>query len=111
MKQRTQLIRFESMNDVEQLSSSLMETPLFRYEDLPRGYIDGTVWRLGESGRPKVIITTELHPNFFGGGSKIIYEFLALTEQPFSASSPDFPKVDSRRQRIGIPCHQGFRSL
>src|SRR5579872_4768800 len=27
------------------------DAPLFRYDDETRGYVDGTIWRLGETGR------------------------------------------------------------
>ena len=67
-----------------------LQTPaLFRYDDETRGYVDGTVWRLGETGRPLAIITAELHPNYLGGGPRIVYDFLSLTERPFSARSAD----------------------
>jgi hypothetical protein len=64
-------------------------TPLFRYDDETRGYVDGTIWRLGESGRPLAIVTAELHPKYLGGGPRIVYDFLSLTDRPFSARSPD----------------------
>jgi hypothetical protein len=67
-----------------------LQTPaLFRYDDEARGYVDGTVWRLGEKGRPLAIITAELHPNYLGSGPRIVYDFLSLTERPFSARSHD----------------------
>ena len=58
-------------------------TPIFRYDDQTRGYVDGTVWRLGAKGRPLAIITDELHPNYLGGGPRVIYDLLSLTPQPF----------------------------
>lgn len=62
----------------------LQDQPLFRYDDLTRGYVDGTVWRLGESGRPKAIVTSELHPSY-GGQPRIVCDYLSLSEQPFLA--------------------------
>ena len=62
----------------------MVDQPLFRYDDLTRGYIDGTVWRLGASGRPKAIITSELHPKY-DGSPRIVYDYLSLSETPFSA--------------------------
>ena len=62
-----------------------VDQPLFRYDDLTRGYVDGTVWRLGETGRPKAIITTELHPNYGGGGPRIVCDYLSMTETRFVA--------------------------
>jgi len=67
----------------------MQSTPLFRYDDETRGYVDGTIWRLGEKGRPLAIITAELHPKYLGGGSRVIYDFLSLTERPFTARSLD----------------------
>lgn len=69
----------------------LQSTPLFRYDDETRGYVDGTVWRLGETGRPLAIITAELHPNYLNGGPRVVYDFLSLTERPFTARSADVP--------------------
>jgi hypothetical protein len=66
-------------------------TPLFRYDDETRGYVDGTIWRLGKPGRPLAIITAELHPNYLGGGSRVIYDFISLTDRSFTARSADVP--------------------
>src|SRR5262249_49988291 len=63
----------------------MQPAPLFRYDDETRGYVDGTVWRLGETGRPLAIITAELHPNYLGGGPRIVYDLLSLTARPFTA--------------------------
>ncbi len=68
---------------------SLHEVPLFRYDDQTRGYVDGLVWKLGATGRPLAIITTELHPNYLGSGSRIVYDKLSLTDARFVAKSPD----------------------
>lgn len=64
-------------------------TPLFRYDDETRGYVDGTIWRLGEKGRPLAVVTAELHPRYLGGGSRVIYDFLSLTDCSFTARSAD----------------------
>jgi len=69
----------------------LQMTPLFRYDDETRGYVDGTVWRLGEKGRPLAIITAELHPNYLSSGPRVVYDFLSLTDRPFTARSGDIP--------------------
>ncbi len=87
MKSRAESFRF-SASDAE-FPKQLQPMPLFRYEDQTRGYVDGTVWRLGEQGRPLAIITAELHPNYLNAGSVIVYDFLSLTERPFAAKSPD----------------------
>lgn len=68
--------------------------PLFRYDDLPRGYQDGTVWRLGKTGRPLAIVTTELHPRYgYHGTDKsnpcVVYDFLSLSPKPLQSRSKD----------------------
>lgn len=72
-----------------QIPKSLQDQPLFRYDDATRGYVDGTVWRLGRSGRPYAIITAELHPRYLNGGSRIVYDMLSLTREPFTVKSSD----------------------
>jgi hypothetical protein len=78
----------------------MQTTPLFRYDDETRGYVDGTVWRLGETGRPLAIITAELHPNYLGGGPRIVYDLLSLTSRPFTARSPDIPGWSPRAPAV-----------
>lgn len=63
--------------------------PVFRYSDPVRHYVAAAVWKLGDEGRPKALITTELHRQFYGR-PRIVYEFLSLTPTAFSAMSPDF---------------------
>lgn len=75
-------IRFRSKSP--DFPERLSEQPLFRYDDLTRGYVDGTVWRLGTSGRPKAIVTAELHP-LYAGEPRIICDYLSLTDIPFVA--------------------------
>lgn len=62
--------------------------PLFRYSDPARGYVSAAVWKLGEAGRPRAFITTELHRSF-RGSPRIVYEYLSLTPTRFSATSSD----------------------
>lgn len=69
--------------------AALEPEPLFRYDDQTRGYVDGFVWKLGAKGRPLAIITNELHPNYLGGGKRVVYDFLSLTDQRFTARSSD----------------------
>src|SRR5262245_47618361 len=76
MRSRAEAIVFSSTE--ASFPRRLESAPLFRYEDQTRGYVDGTVWRLGARGRPLAIITTELHPNYLGTGSRVVYDFLSL---------------------------------
>lgn len=88
MRQRAQSIVFSSRNT--SFPKRLEPEPLFRYDDLTRGYVDGTVWRLGAKGRPRAIITTELNPSY-GGRPCVIYDFLSMTNTKFRAVSGDVP--------------------
>src|SRR5438046_1414441 len=47
--------------------------PIFRYSDPARGYVAAAVWKLGETGRPRALMTTELH-RFLNGSPRIVYE-------------------------------------
>ena len=62
--------------------------PIFRYTDPARGYVAAAVWKLGEQGRPRALVTTELHRSFYGR-PRIVYEHLSLTPTPFSATGGD----------------------
>lgn len=87
MQEWTRNLAFRSADDA--FPAELESDPLFRYDDLTRGYVDGAVWRLGAEGRPSALVTTELHPDYLGGGPRIVYEFLSLTDVPFTAESND----------------------
>jgi hypothetical protein len=97
---------------------TLLNSPLFRYDDPARGYVDGTVWRLGEHGRPKAIVTAELHPKY-SNEPRIVCDYLSLSDTPFVAMVsegvtwtpaesavkmkvlPDSPKLaDTKSQRL-----------
>jgi hypothetical protein len=64
------------------------EKPLFRYSDHDRGYLAAAVWKLGDAGRPKAFLITELIPKpedrLF-----ISYEYISLTDTPFDLRSGD----------------------
>lgn len=88
---RARALSIDILSESKGFPKKLQGEPLFRYDDLPRGYVDGAVWRLGAKGRPLAIITTELHPNYSGGGPRIVYDLLSLSPKPFSAKSADVP--------------------
>lgn len=74
------------------LPAAVESKPLFRYDDLARGYQDGTVWRLGSKGRPLAIVTTELHPRYGyqrtnSSNPRVVYDLLSLSDTAFRASS------------------------
>jgi hypothetical protein len=87
MRARAMSIKFSSQQ--EGFPPSLESEPLFRYDNATRGYVDGTVWRLGKTGRPLAIVTTELHPRYLGTRPVVVYDFLSLTLQPFAARAGD----------------------
>lgn len=89
MRSRIEQIQFRATP--KGFPQTLEPEPLFRYDDLARRYVDGTVWRLGKEGRPLAIITAELTPDYYGAGPRIVYDFLSLTEVPFRATSTDVP--------------------
>jgi hypothetical protein len=64
--------------------------PIFRYSDPTRGFVAGAVWKLGDEGRPKALLATELRRKIQGKGNpNISYEFSSLTTTPFSLRSDD----------------------
>lgn len=81
--------------------------PLFRYDDPTRGYVDGTVWKLGQQGRPLALLTLELHPMYLGTGPRFVHEFLAITNAEFDcrlgslAWSPQKSAVEMKVLRDG----------
>ena len=87
MRRRAGAITFRSTR--AGFPAELEPEPLFRYDDPTRGYVDGTVWRLGAHGRPLGIITAELHPHY-AGRPCIVYDLLSFSPQPFVATSDDF---------------------
>lgn len=83
---RTKAKAFRFRGGEAGLPERVDDRPIFRYDDIPRGYVDGTIWRWGPPGRPLAIITTELHPNYLQTGHRVVYDFLSLAPFPFTAS-------------------------
>lgn len=71
-----------------QFPSKFAEKPLLRYSDAGRGYVSAAVWKLGDIGRPKAILISELIPRLYDRPN-ISYECISLTETPFSIKSDD----------------------
>jgi hypothetical protein len=91
--QRLEVIR-ERVSDATVQSSELefptrfADKPIFKYSDPARGRVSSAVWKLGDEGRPKAILVSELIPKNLGSPC-IAYEFISLTKTPFSVSSSD----------------------
>jgi hypothetical protein len=66
--------------------------PLLRYNDQTRasqnikGVLDATAWRLGETGRPKAVVTLEIYL-VEQARPLLTYEFVSLTPQKFEMQS------------------------
>jgi hypothetical protein len=100
MRARAASIHFRAQDAA--FPTALEPEPLFRYDDHTRGYVDGTVWRLGKTGRPLAIITSELHPHYLGGGPRVVYDFLSLTDVRFTARSNDVPGWSPSESAVAI---------
>ena len=75
-------------SDAEGPPAKFASKPIFRYTDPARSYVAAAVWKLGEEGRPKAIITSELHRQFYGQ-PRIVYEYLSLTPAKFTVTGKD----------------------
>jgi hypothetical protein len=62
--------------------------PVFKYSDPARGYVAAAVWKLGDTGRPRALLASELDRSKFGR-PHISYEYISLTTTPFSLTSDD----------------------
>jgi hypothetical protein len=77
-------VKSEDQNFPEKFAAE----PIFKYTDPARTYVAAAIWKLGEKGRPKALMSTELRRQY-GGTPRIIYEYLSLTTTPFTAKGGD----------------------
>jgi len=63
------------------------KSPLLRYNDETRGFLDAGVWRVGESGRPTAFVTIELY-RAEEGMAVLTHEFISLSQARFSMTLP-----------------------
>jgi hypothetical protein len=75
-------VRFEQQDDLP--TQKFSTEPILRYSDPVRGLLDATVWRLGEDGRPRALVTLELSQR--DEDHILTYEFLSLSADPFAVS-------------------------
>src|SRR5262245_22383728 len=59
--------------------------PIFKYSDPARGHVAAAVWKLGDEGRPRAILASELD-RFSNGKPCISHEYTSLTATPFSVT-------------------------
>lgn len=86
MQQRIAAVKVTSSE--ENFPEHFAAEPIFRYTDPARAYVAAALWKLGEKGRPRAIIATELRRQFFGS-PRIVYEYLSLTPTKFTAAGGD----------------------
>jgi hypothetical protein len=86
MKSRMAAVKVSA--DEEGFPDHFAAEPIFRYDDAARTYVAAALWKLGETGRPRAIVATELRRQF-GGTPRILYEHLSLTPTPFTARGGD----------------------
>lgn len=86
MQKRMEKVKVTSKE--EGFPETFNSKPIFRYTDPARNYVAAAVWKLGDTGRPKAIITSELHRQFYGS-PRIVYEYLSLTPTKFTATGGD----------------------
>lgn len=81
IKRRVAAAKIES--DEADFPTQFSANPIFRYSDPARGYVAAAVWRLGDEGRPKALLTSELD-RFKSGRPCISHEYSSLTTERFS---------------------------
>ena len=64
MQKRVAAVEIHSKE--KEFPKAFAATPIFKYSDPVRGYVAAAVWKLGDEGRPKALLTSELHRAYFG---------------------------------------------
>ncbi len=59
MRERAQGFEVERVMAGTREQIPLWKTPVFRYADQPRGFVDATLWRWGTTGRPVALLKVE----------------------------------------------------
>jgi hypothetical protein len=86
MKSTIDDFKVSSNSELPKSALTFAKTPLLRYNDEARGFLDAAVWRLGETGRPTAFLTIELYRA--GESSALLtYEFISLSPAEFSMFS------------------------
>jgi hypothetical protein len=92
------LVGFDVTMEGQSTAPKFAAKPLLRYSDPTRGaagqtvLLDASVWRLGEQGRPKALITLELYGSD-EDETLLSYEFLSLAEPQLKLAHKQHTKV------------------
>lgn len=81
MRELVQQFSAQPLDDAARADLTLRDEPIMRYNDPARNLMDGSVWRVGETGRPHALITVELisqQDRYMAS-----YEFLAVEPPAF----------------------------
>jgi hypothetical protein len=88
MKISVQSLQVKFADDANTESVQFRDRPVLRYSDPARGMFDATVWRMGDRGRPDVLVAMEITRK--QDTHLLNYEFLSLTGRPLALSSGPF---------------------
>lgn len=86
MKQRIMAAKVTSED--QNFPQQFNPKPIFRYNDPTRGHVSAAVWVLGDEGRPKAIIASELD-RLNHSRPAISYEYISMTKTPFVVQGTD----------------------
>jgi hypothetical protein len=87
MKSAIDEIEVASTPDFPKSALKFGKSPLLRYNDETRGFLDAGVWRVGEAGRPTAFVTIELY-RAEEGMVLLTHEFICLSQARFSMTLP-----------------------
>jgi hypothetical protein len=87
MRERAQGFEVERISAGKREQVALSKTPVFRYDDQPRGFVDATLWRWGSQGRPVALLKVE----DTASGGKPYWQFCvaSLADGPINISFPN----------------------
>ncbi len=85
MKQRARSLKLTLPSAKDQSSLGLVKEPLLRYTDSARNTADGSLWALGDNGRPLAVLALFYVPKGTTNAAWV-FECVSLTERPISVS-------------------------
>jgi hypothetical protein len=87
MRERVQGFEVERVSAGKREQVALWKTPVFRYDDQPRGFVDATLWRWGSKGRPVALLKVE--DTASGGTPYWQFCVASLADGPINISLPN----------------------